>query len=390
MSPTIRPGAAIALLATAVFLAAPHFSIHAEEGGVKEREPKVELGVYDVRDFTTTPTDFPAPVFEQHGNSPFLAEEAVSASLSAADVASLVRDRMLPVEFADPITSIEESGGKLVVMQTRETHAKIEKLIQGLRAQMQRRISVQALEIAIEPERSLDWLGKAGKAVGKAQVEDLLKKDSGATLVSAPQFVAFNKQRGHLLAGRMQSYVADADVSGTALDPVVKTRLEGVVLDARPVLDANGANVNLELRYSRQSPATKSDQVAVGISLLSYESRNTKQYRSGEAVTEAKADEAKKAEAEKQPAEEKKRDPNVESEISQSIGPLPVGDHKVTIELPRTSTRAIQSDLKMPLATWVLVGVLDAVPNAAEGTADAKTILLFVRCENVNELPNTQ
>ncbi|MBI3829661.1 MAG: hypothetical protein HY291_09105 [Planctomycetes bacterium] len=384
MPSSIRHAAAIVLLAVAGGAAGSMLGLHAEEGGAKARVLTVELAVYDVRDFTNVPTDFPAP---QDGGAqgPFNAETPAPA-LSAADLAALVHDRMLPTEFADPTTSIEESGGKLIVMQTRETHAKIEKLLQGLRAQMRRRISVQALEVAVDPERALDWLGKAGKPLAKDKVEDLLKKDSGATLVSAPQFVAFNKQRGHLLAGRFQTYVADADVAGEVLDPVVKTRLEGVVLDARPVLDAGGSKVNLELRYNRQTPAAKPEQVAVGISLLHYEPRDTKQNPPKE-VAAATPEAPKNGAAEKEPAEEKKGGPNA---AAAALGLRPVGDHKVTLELPRTSERTIQSNLKIALATWVLVGVLDPVPNAAEGSVEAKSILFFVRCENVNELPNTQ
>jgi len=45
----------------------------------------------------------------------------------------LIKDKLLPAEFADPATSIEESGGKLVVMQRPEIHDRIRQLLKSFR-----------------------------------------------------------------------------------------------------------------------------------------------------------------------------------------------------------------------------------------------------------------
>ncbi|HYF49479.1 MAG TPA: hypothetical protein VEJ63_08740, partial [Planctomycetota bacterium] len=97
----------------------------------------VELEIYDIRDLTTSIADFPGPRIEvgtaaQQAGNPFDAA-AAAPSLQAADLQSLIKDKLLPAEFADPATSIEESGGKLVVMQRPEIHDRIRELLRSFR-----------------------------------------------------------------------------------------------------------------------------------------------------------------------------------------------------------------------------------------------------------------
>ncbi|GMV80094.1 MAG: hypothetical protein AMXMBFR7_12780 [Planctomycetota bacterium] len=100
----------------------------------------VELEIYDVRDLTTTVTDFPGPRIEmgvqaQGGApvNPFAGPAAATTTLGAPDLAQLIQERLLAADFADPATSIQESGGKLVVMQRPEVHEKIRQLLRSFR-----------------------------------------------------------------------------------------------------------------------------------------------------------------------------------------------------------------------------------------------------------------
>ena len=98
----------------------------------------VELEIYDVRDLTTDITDFPGPHIDigtaDAGGAinPFDTKAAV-AKLGAADLAALIKDKLLPAEFTDPLTSIEEQSGKLVIMQRPEIHEKIRQLLRSFR-----------------------------------------------------------------------------------------------------------------------------------------------------------------------------------------------------------------------------------------------------------------
>ena len=102
-------------------------------------QSNVELEIYDVRDLTTEIQDFPGPRIDlgaqaQAGQAanPF-ETRPVGATLGAQDLQALIKDRLLPTEFTDPTTSIEEQGGKLVVMQRPEIHDKIRQLLKSFR-----------------------------------------------------------------------------------------------------------------------------------------------------------------------------------------------------------------------------------------------------------------
>jgi Flp pilus assembly secretin CpaC/tetratricopeptide (TPR) repeat protein len=97
----------------------------------------VELVIYDIRDLTTTIADFPGPRIEVGTaagaiTNPF-EQPPATIGLQPADLQSLIAERLLPAEFADAATSIEENGGKLVVMQRPEVHDRIRQLLQSFR-----------------------------------------------------------------------------------------------------------------------------------------------------------------------------------------------------------------------------------------------------------------
>jgi Flp pilus assembly secretin CpaC/tetratricopeptide (TPR) repeat protein len=99
----------------------------------------VELEIYDIRDLTSTVTDFPAPRIELSSNTQGggagvnFVQPTTAPTLAAPDMAQLIRERLLPADFSDASTSIEEQGGKLVVMQRPEVHGKIRRILQSFR-----------------------------------------------------------------------------------------------------------------------------------------------------------------------------------------------------------------------------------------------------------------
>jgi hypothetical protein len=102
----------------------------------------VDLEIYDVRDLTTTLTDFPAPRLELSaqtagaGGTPgavTFVQPAAVPTVTAPDLAAMIKDQLLQADFADPATSIEEQAGKLVVMQRPEVHEKIREILRSFR-----------------------------------------------------------------------------------------------------------------------------------------------------------------------------------------------------------------------------------------------------------------
>jgi len=118
----------------------------------------VELRIYDVSDLTQNIQDFPGPDFQisvvgdqaagggqggAAGATPFVQAPKVAPTLT--NIADMIRNRVKP-ESWDPAlgTSIEERGGKLVVMQRPEIHALIEQLLSNFRATQKMMINIEA------------------------------------------------------------------------------------------------------------------------------------------------------------------------------------------------------------------------------------------------------
>ncbi|HEY3321753.1 MAG TPA: hypothetical protein VGP72_14880 [Planctomycetota bacterium] len=100
----------------------------------------IELEIYDIRDLTTAITDFPGPRVDlgaqsaQAGGAVNPFDTAAQApTLAPPDLQVLIKERLLPAEFADPQTSIEEQNGKLIVMQRPEVQDRIRALLRSFR-----------------------------------------------------------------------------------------------------------------------------------------------------------------------------------------------------------------------------------------------------------------
>ncbi len=99
-----------------------------------------ELEIYDIRDLTTKVEDFPGPPIDKISPlgggaavNPFAAP-AAGGTIAATDLKDLIKDKIMPNEFADAATtSIDEQGGKLVVMQRPEVHERIRQILKGFR-----------------------------------------------------------------------------------------------------------------------------------------------------------------------------------------------------------------------------------------------------------------
>ncbi|HLX65118.1 MAG TPA: hypothetical protein VKX17_27865 [Planctomycetota bacterium] len=97
-----------------------------------------ELEIYDIRDLTTTITDFPGPRIDVGASAsgqqvdPFQQTTPVT-QLQDVDLASLIKDKILAAEFTDPQFTIDVSNGKLVVFQRPEVHERIRQLLRSFR-----------------------------------------------------------------------------------------------------------------------------------------------------------------------------------------------------------------------------------------------------------------
>jgi type II secretory pathway component GspD/PulD (secretin) len=153
----------------------------------------VELEIYDVRDLTTVINDFPAPRMELAmgsggGGGGGAAAAGVQfvqpttlPTIAAPDLAQMIKERLLPADFADATTSIEEQGGKLVVMQRPQVHQKIREILRSFR-------ETQAIQ-CLTQVRFIDALDGFLEQIG-VNVTGLDSEAGAAALPNAKQYVA--------------------------------------------------------------------------------------------------------------------------------------------------------------------------------------------------------
>jgi len=136
----------------------------------------VVLRIYDVRDLTENIPDYPAPEMQLQVGGAAAASAAAGAApglvlvgaekqaenVTAGSLAEMIQQRVRPGEWAAELgTSIEERGGKLVVMQRPEVHRLIDRLLESFRASQKLLVTVEARFLEIREgffeEIGIDW-----------------------------------------------------------------------------------------------------------------------------------------------------------------------------------------------------------------------------------------
>jgi Flp pilus assembly secretin CpaC/tetratricopeptide (TPR) repeat protein len=319
----------------------------------------VVLRIYDVRDLTEQVPDFAGPDLQLEvggrgggmGGGLALIGDDMGEDVTTQSLAEMIQQRVRPGEWAAELgTSIEERGGKLVVMQRPEVHRLIDKLLESFRASQKLLVTVEARFLEISEgffeEIGIDWgsvgggySGEFGPVVGSdAQgipvnnnfenapiTSDTLSGPIGPGIVpppsntdifgdgtlhvigaianyrpdvspeqtalggtlgggnspldegldmqihyggdmellaflhalrvrqvgqvlQAPRLTVFNTQRAHMFVCQQRTYIGDYEISGIMYDPIVRSFLQGVVFEVKPIVSADRRYVTLELK----------------------------------------------------------------------------------------------------------------------------------------------
>jgi tetratricopeptide (TPR) repeat protein len=149
----------------------------------------VEMEIYDIRDLTTRVEDFwnytdgPTRML-MHGQWSYAGGAGGAAPppppgapgaqpMGAADLVALLRERLLPADFTDPKTTIEDVGGKLVVTQRPEVHQKIQQILRSFRETQTIQVLSQVRFIDVREgfleQIGIHWLG-LDSPIGQAQL----------------------------------------------------------------------------------------------------------------------------------------------------------------------------------------------------------------------------
>lgn len=197
------------------------------------------LRIHDVRDMTTTITDFPNYMFNLPQDSAGVVDNPYDGAdapttLSAADLANLLRERMYPNDFASPATAIEESGGKLIIMNTPEVHEKVAAKLNELRKTLCRSVAMSARWAVVDTAALETAFGRNPPAVldpAQATKALALIGTNGARDLAAARFVCRHAQRASSAGGTHRDTILGYTYSGSHPSPEVSNYSCGAMAD---------------------------------------------------------------------------------------------------------------------------------------------------------------
>ncbi|MCO5165302.1 MAG: hypothetical protein M9894_02905 [Planctomycetes bacterium] len=220
--------------------------------------PRPTLRMLDVQDLLVVPVDHVAPNtglgagLDRSGAFDAEGEETPGVGLEAHMLVELVTDAAGPLADDD---SIEVRGGRLIARLRPAAAARVDALLATLR---QGREGLVDLEVRVYELDAAAYAALRDQGALSDEAEARLAKGGdGVTLLATHHVTAHDGQRVHVWRGRSRSYLADVEVNQTGvvpvLNPVVAVINEGLVVEARPVVDrARGlALIDVSLTLSR-------------------------------------------------------------------------------------------------------------------------------------------
>jgi len=249
----------------------PSFVFISSRNGIASR--RLCLRIFDVRDLDWTHEDYPSELGGPDGAlplprlsscyprviadcSPWPMAEGV---MSADQIAQLVKERLLPADFADSSTSIEEQGGRIIVMNTPEVHAKIERIIAGFRQRFRTFVSVTARWAVVNTAGLQAAIGKEAEvpleAANTARVLALLEEKHTRLLATA-RLNPLQGQRVSAFGGNDVLQIAGYEIYDQVHRPTVVPVLGGAGVQVRPFVvphegQPSGLRLDLQLTLAR-------------------------------------------------------------------------------------------------------------------------------------------
>lgn len=313
---------------------------------------EVELRIYDVSELTSSNPDYPGPDGSLISNTvegaPVQGQPAPRAVPTCASISDMIRQRVSPDQWDAALgTSIEEMGGRLVIMQRPAIHSVVNHLLKVFTGAARAQVVVKALMIpsADIPDQTFfesDGLNK------------LFGGDASTHAIAAPRLVCFNKQRAHVVSGTEVNCVRDLDVNGDTHDPVIATLIEGIVFDVTPILSDDRSTVDIDLRVTMNANVKRNPKV-LGVSPAA-------NLRAVAPLQEVENGAAKDAAA---------------RTVNQMMNAQYVAG--IEMDTPSMDNGAIRTDVVIPSGKWILAGTM----NNLDAKSAKKNLLVFVSAEEV-------
>jgi hypothetical protein len=233
-------------------------------GFASGQEVERKMRIFDIEFLTASRDDFPGPDLAQfdvgaESIAPPMMDEDCDEGMSDEMLINMIQYNIHPDSWKNSLNSIDPRDGKLVVVQTPEVLAEVERLLKVLRESHVRLVNVRAWAFEMENSYLQAFMARSlarpsGSLLSQEDVNYLMgKADPGAaTLIGAVSVTCFSGQRVHAGPLNKQVYVRDLDVEVaqkiTIVDPVMGTLLTGFLVDVRPSIVGRHASVLMEMR----------------------------------------------------------------------------------------------------------------------------------------------
>lgn len=218
------------------------------------------LKIFDVQDLTDRTVDYPAP------------NVGLGSGLDAsgADIDSGEDDSNTPgvglggeklLELVEGVCdedaegSIEFTSGRLIVRKAPEQLKRIEALLKTLREGRGGLLEIE-LRVYRMPSAFYSALNKSGSGLSDAEEAAIAAavKRGEVRLLAAPRLVAHDGQKVHVRRGKSRSIISGLEVNQTGvvptLNPLIANINEGLVVEARPILDRGRQLVLIDVGLS--------------------------------------------------------------------------------------------------------------------------------------------
>ncbi len=222
---------------------------------------RLEVRSYGVLDLVERTDDHPGPrigiaaleSYEGGSMGAIFAEDTGLEAFSIEDLEEYIRSTVEPASWDREGRSISIVGASLlVVSQIPEVHARIEEVLEEMRAVGERQVEVEGRYYALA--RS-DLAGVVGDPAARTVFLDAAARQRLADrgrLLDQLTIRCDNTQRASASSTRLVAHIRDYDVtiaqSSVVFDPIVGLLSEGMTLDVRPVLSPGGQRVAVDVR----------------------------------------------------------------------------------------------------------------------------------------------
>lgn len=204
------------------------------------------LRFYDVHPLLRGMAQYPGPDLDipEPGamGSRMLAPIADAEPPEIATFSDLIQQLVEPQSWGRGGVSIGEHKGNLAITQTREAHARIQRLLEEWER-------VAARQIVTRVWR-LDAKAGADDAVVNAERWKTLIAERRPLAA----FTSLEDQQNHHFSGVQRQAVSDVDVVQKVLDPIISLVSEGLVVDCQPTVIVDGVLATIRFTASSASP----------------------------------------------------------------------------------------------------------------------------------------